>query len=134
MRILSMILSLAVLGLTLSLPGQAATEQHPLQVLKAIFNMGDVSASQSTRGTCSVWVKNLSDVAVDGVKVTLKLREGSRIIRTLEKEVGQMEGGKKAFLEFKWEEYTNRSLKPQIWITYNGPEGPVTFEAEPPVW
>ncbi len=134
MRLRSLVLSLMLLALALPLPGRAATEKHPLQVLKAIFNTGAASASQSVRGTCSVWVKNLSDVAVDGVKVTLKLREGSRTIRTLEKELGQMEGGKKAYVDFKWDEYTSRNLKPQLWLTYNGPQGAVTFEAEPPVW
>jgi len=134
MRLRSLVLSLLLLTLALPLSANAAPEKHPLMVLKAIFNTGAASASQSVRGTCSVWVKNLSDVAVDGVKVTLKLREGSRTIRSLDKEVGRMEGGKKAYVDFKWDEYTNRNLKPQIWITYNGPGGAVTFEAEPPVW
>ena len=126
---LILILFLAVLAF----PARAAEEKHPLQVLKATFSTSASSASRSVQGICSIWLKNLSDVAVDGVQVTVKLREGSRTIRTLEKDLGTLESGKKSFLDFKFEEYSERTLKPQIWITYNGAKGPVTFEAEPPV-
>ncbi len=134
MRAVHFSLILALFLTALAFPARAAVEKHPLQVLKATYNSAASSASRSVKGTCSIWLKNLSDVAVDGVKITVKLREGSRTIRTLEKDLGTLESGKKSFLDFKFEEYTERTLKPQIWVTYNGAKGPVTFEAEPPVW
>ena len=60
--------------------------------------------------------------------------DGSRKVQSLVKDVGSLEAGKKAFLDYKWEEYNERKLKPQIWVTYNGANGPVTFRGEPPVW
>lgn len=133
MRTLSLVLALVVLTLSHALPGHAEREVHPLMVLKATYSNESASA-QAVDGTASVWLKNVSDVAVDGVKVTLKLADGGRIVRTLDKEVGEMEAGKKAYLDYDWEEYSGRKLKPQIWVTYNGSEGPVTFRTEPPVW
>ncbi len=134
MRSVHFSLILILLMTVFAFPARAAEEKHPLQVLKATFSTAASSGSRSVKGVCSIWLKNLSDVAVDGVKVTVKLREGSRTIRTLDKDLGTLESGKKSFLDFKFEEYTERTLKPQIWVTYNGAKGPVTFEAEPPVW
>ena len=128
------LLALALLLAAFALPALAAEGEHPLMVLDATYTSDGLNASASVRAQCSMCLKNLSDVAVDGVKVTVKLREGTRVILTQDKEVGTLEAGKKTFLDFKFEDYSHRPLKPQIWVTYNGPKGPVTFEAEPPVW
>lgn len=133
MRALSLILGFAVLLAAAALPGRAEEAVHPLMVLKATYN-NESGGARAVDGTASVWLKNVSDVTVDGVSVTLKLAEGGRVVRTMEKKVGEMEAGKKAYLDYDWEEYTGKKLKPQIWITYNGSEGPVTFRTEPPVW
>ena len=75
--------------------------------------------ARAQTGEASIWLKNMTDVAVDGVKVTVKLTEGSRVYQTLVKDVGEMEAGKKSFLDFRWDDYGGRRLKPQIWVTYN---------------
>ena len=135
MRALSLILSVAVLLAALSLPGAAGQqEMHPLAVLKATFNNDGLNSARAVRGECSIILKNLSDVTVDGVKVTLKLAEGGRVVKTMEKEVGAMEAGRKSYVDYRWEEYSDAQLRPQIWVTYNGANGPVTFRTEPPVW
>lgn len=135
MRALSLLLSLALLLAVLSLPGAAEPKDvHPLAVLKASFTNDGLNSARAVRGECTIILKNLSDVTVDGVKVTLKLAEGSRILKTLDKEVGAMEAGRKAYVDYRWEEYSDAQLRPQIWVTYNGANGPVTFRTEPPVW
>lgn len=134
MRILSLVLALSILLAAAALPGRAEEKSvHPLMVLKATFQ-NDSASAQAVEGKASIWLKNVSDVAVDGVKVQLKLVDGVRVMQTLDKEVGEMEAGKKSYLDYEWEEYSGRKLKPQIWITYNGSGGPVTFRTEPPVW
>lgn len=137
-KIVSIMLSLAILLGALSMQAWADKKEkviHPLQVMKASIERNrSVGPARSVEGRCTIWLKNISHDDVDGIKVVLKLREGSREIHSLEKTVDEIKGGKKAFLNYSWEDFEDRKLTPQIWVTYNGEEGPVTFQGEPPVW
>jgi len=133
-------LAAAMILIAAALPGLAQDEEeqpqgHPLMVLRAQYNHDSTSGGRAQKGTCSVWLKNMTDVTVDGVVVTLKLVEGSRVVQTLEKKVGTLDAGRKSYLDYEWEDYQGRKLMPQIWVTYNGTGSKAaTFRAEPPVW
>lgn len=142
MRIVSIILTLAIAFMALSMPVLAKDDQaksaknqrHPVLVVKAMLDKSRDDGSRNTRGVCTLWLKNISDVDVDGIKVNLKLRDGLREIHDLTKEVENLEPGKRIFVNFKWEDFNDRKLTPTLWVTYNGAEGPVTFQAQSPVW
>ena len=139
MRKISLLLTAALLILGMALPSIADGKKkvkHPLCLLQAHTECTPAPrGSEADRCGCVLEVKNLSHDKVEGIKVNLKLRNGSRDFFDLEKEVDPIEAGKKAFVRFKWEDYYKRKLTPYIWITYKNDEGEeVTFEAEPPAW
>lgn len=110
--------------------------RHPLQVIRAEVNQDQVGAMQSKKMDCIVWLKNISNDSVRNIKMSLKMRDGSRQLRSIDKEVDDLDAGKRIFVHFKWEEYDDRRrITPQIWVTYDNDNGkPVTFQAQPPVW
>lgn len=109
--------------------------KHPIAVLKGVFS-NDLDGFNAIRGDCTIWLKNLSDVTVDGVRMELELyNQSGKKVETLKKEIGEMEAGAKRYIPFEWEVYGATSLKPRVWIYYNaGGEVPVKFEGNPPVW
>lgn len=110
---------------------------HPLKVLKAKMNNdAGRSSIMSSRGSMTVWLQNLADVPVDGVKMEVILyNDRNRPVETLTREIGELDAGKKEVLTFKWDVLAERSVKPRIFVYYNGGEPePTKFEGEPPVW
>lgn len=111
--------------------------KHPLAVLKGVFQADDNSSLGAMKGEATLWVKNMSDVTVDGVVLELELYNGNngRKLETLTKKVGEMPAGDKKYIQFKWEVFGATTIKPKVWVYYNGGgEDPVKFNGEPPVW
>lgn len=111
--------------------------KHPLAVLKGVFQADNGTSIGAMKGEATIWIKNMSDVTVDGVKVDLELFNGNngRKVETVTKKIGEMSAGDKKFLTFKWEVYGAMTLKPKVWVYYNGGgEELVKFDGEPPIW
>ncbi|GMU56027.1 MAG: hypothetical protein AMXMBFR33_51730 [Candidatus Xenobia bacterium] len=111
--------------------------KHPLAVLKGVINSDNGTTLGAMRGDATIWLKNVSDVAVDGVKVEMVIYNGNngRKLETLTKDIGELNAGDKKYLNFKWEIYGATTIKPKVWVYYNGGgEEPVKFDGEPPVW
>ncbi|MEW6281928.1 MAG: FxLYD domain-containing protein [Candidatus Eremiobacterota bacterium] len=109
--------------------------KHPLLVLKGTFS-SDNGGFGAMRGDATIWLKNISDVAVDGVKVEMELfNQNGRKVHKMTRDIGELPAGDKKFIDFEWEVYGVTSLKPRVWVYYNGGgEEPVKFEGEPPIW
>ncbi len=109
--------------------------RHPLVVLHADIERENQAGMQPNKGTCEVWIRNVSHQDVDNVKCRLVLRDGSREFFKLEDELGTINASKRGFAKFKWEEYQRRELTPQIFVIYNNEDGEqVEFETRPPNW
>lgn len=120
--------------------GKRKTEDpgpHPIRVLKAKVD-GLRRANMGTQsGTITIWLQNTADVIVDGVSVEVEFYSPQgRLIDSFKKEVGEIEGGTKTYADLKWNVVgEDGSLKPKIWIFYNGGGSePKKFIGEPPVW
>lgn len=134
MRSLASAVLIAVL--LAAFPARAQQLEHPLQVLKVHTEKGREGEARASSGRGTIWLRNAADVAVDGVKVEIRMKTATgRTVQTIVREVGQVEAGRKKYVQYRWEDYRGRRLRPEIWIQYNGgqPE-PVKFLAEPPVW
>lgn len=111
--------------------------EHPLRVLKARYeaNSGR-SGIGYVKGRCTVWVQNVTDVLVDGVKIEVVLyNKHNRKIDSQTKDIGEMEPGKKLVTNFDYDVMADDNVKPRIWVYYNGGgDEPTKFEGEPPVW
>ncbi len=112
--------------------------KHPIAVLKGVFAADNgMSGPGAMKGEATLWVKNMSDVTVDGVVIDLELYNGNngRKVETVTRKVGEMAAGDKKYILFKWEVYGAQTLKPRVWVYYNGGgEDPVKFDGEPPIW
>ena len=129
---------IAAVALSLSTLGTAAPkENHPIKVLKARVQNQDGRGDFGTaRGNVTVWIQNVTDVAVDGVKMEVELfNDSRRKVETLKRDIGELEPGKKKVLTFEWDVIAERQVKPRIWVEYNaGRKKPVRFKGDPPVW
>ncbi|HXE73860.1 MAG TPA: hypothetical protein VNO81_14450 [Candidatus Nitrosotenuis sp.] len=111
-------------------------DQHPLVILRAEYSQEAGSTAGPSRGKGTLWLRNLADVKVDGIKVEILMRSPSgRVRQKIVKEVGEIEAGKRAYVDWTWEDYSGETLRPEFWVLYNGGgQEPVRFQAEPPVW
>lgn len=111
--------------------------KHPLAVLKGVFQADEGASIGAQKGEATLWIKNMSDVTVDGVKIDLVLYNGNngRKVETVTKKIGEMTAGDKKTVVFKWDIYGQMSLKPRVWVYYNGGgEELEKFDGEPPIW
>lgn len=116
---------------------EKTTLDHPIKILKARYENNTARSSLgATRGKCTVWMQNVTDVLVDGVKLEVVLyNRHNRKVDTLTKDIGELEPGQKLIKTFDWDVVAEDSVKPRIWVYYNGGgDEPTRFEGEPPVW
>ncbi len=132
-------ITLTVLALvSLSLLATAKEDKvHPIKLLRARMQQGaGMSGIGTSKGTMTVWLQNLAEVPVDGVKMEIELyNERNRLVETIVREVGEMDAGKKEVLTIKWDVIAERIKRPRIWVYYNA-GGPKLekFEGDTPVW
>lgn len=113
------------------------TLEHPIKILKARYeNNGARSSLGAARGKCTVWMQNVTDVLVDGVKLEIVLyNRHNRKVETLTRDIGELEPGEKLIKSVDWDVVAEDTVKPRIWVYYNGGgDEPTKFEGEPPVW
>lgn len=97
-------------------------EKRPLTILHASLSV-DSSEFNNVKYRCTIWLRNVSHRDVDGIKLKLVMRDGSKIFYEKEKEVEDMHSGKRVFVNYKWEDLKDRKVIPELWLTYKQENG-----------
>ena len=109
--------------------------KHPLSILHAALDKDYNDGINNVKFKCTIWLRNVSHNDVDGVKCKIVVRDGAKKYYEKEKEIETLKAGKREFVTFKWEEFKDYRITPEIWLTYKNDEGKdVEFQAYSPTW
>ena len=127
----------SLVAVSLATPAAADSDvDHPIKVLKARYQSNGGGGLGSSKGTMTIWLKNLVGVTVDGIEIEVELyNDRRRKVETLKKKIGELGAGEKKVVTFTWDVLAEKIEKPRFFIEYNARGNQKSrFEGDSPNW
>lgn len=131
-------LMVSIMMLAVMNPAQAKKtdpSDHPIKVLKARYQSTGRSMG-SSKGSLTIWLKNMVGVTVDGIEIEVDLyNDRRRKVETVRRKVKELGAGEKKVVTIKWDVVAEKIKKPRFYVEYNRRGNQKSrFEGESPNW